>query len=200
MSHNIYMPVYDERVNKKAVQKYWDQTAAHDDWQEGCTGLCRDIRWIDHICANEEEAKEYIETHDKGGYDQLAVKFKSIPKEELKSSTLERLQKQIKSYEEKIVEYDKKHGVDTLKAEFITCPQCKSKLSKEWLVKRGHNHRCPICGQQDIRAAYIAETLEGYKAKIREWQKQVKAEEKKLAEKLDKKAKIKWLVKIEYHT
>lgn len=200
MSHNIHHSVYSEKVNKQQVQRYWDEYAAREDWQEGCCGLGSDIRWIDHICSNLEEAEEYIEKHDDGCYDQLAVKFKSVPKVELKSSTLERLQKQIKSYEDKIVEFDQKHSVATLKAEFITCPQCKSKLAKEWLVKRGHNHRCPICGQQDIRAEYIAETINGYKEKIREWQKQLKAEEKKLAEKLDKKATIKWLVKIEYHT
>lgn len=39
MGHQIYYQTYSEKVNKQQVQHYWDNYAAHEDWQEGCTGL-----------------------------------------------------------------------------------------------------------------------------------------------------------------
>lgn len=39
MGHNIHYATYRENVNKKIVQNEWDEYAAHEDWQEGCSGL-----------------------------------------------------------------------------------------------------------------------------------------------------------------
>lgn len=101
MSHEVRYGIYDENVDKGYVQSYWDEYVSHEDWQEGCTGLHKKIRWIDHICDTDEEATAYIEQHDSGWYDQLAVKFRdtsSIPKN---SATKEKLEKQIASYKSK---------------------------------------------------------------------------------------------------
>ena len=56
MSHNIRHTTYPEKVNKKAVQAEWDEYAAHEGWQEGCSGLCQPIRWIDYICEDLDAA------------------------------------------------------------------------------------------------------------------------------------------------
>ena len=50
MGHNIHYATYPENINKQVVQYEWDEYAAHEDWQEGCSGLPGKIRWIDHIC------------------------------------------------------------------------------------------------------------------------------------------------------
>ena len=76
MGHIINHAIYSKKVNKKAVQTEWDEIAARDDREEGCSGLPRSIRWIEHLCASEEEALSYIESHDSGWYDQLAVMFR----------------------------------------------------------------------------------------------------------------------------
>ena len=68
MGHNIHYATYPENVNKKIVQNEWDEYAAHEDWQEGCSGLPGKIRWLDHVCDTPEEAEEYISSHDKGNY------------------------------------------------------------------------------------------------------------------------------------
>ena len=47
MSHEVRYGIYDENVDKGYVQSYWDEYASHEDWQEGCTGLHKKIRWID---------------------------------------------------------------------------------------------------------------------------------------------------------
>lgn len=101
MGHNIHHSTYPENINKKLVQAEWDEYAAHEDWQEGCTGLARDIRWIDHVCDTLEEAETYIREHDSGWYDQLAVKFKDTDSIPTTSAKKETLLKQIQSYKDK---------------------------------------------------------------------------------------------------
>ena len=76
MAHNIRYLDYHCSVSKKAVQKSLDNYVAHEDYDEGAVGLPNPIRWIDHLCKNSDEAYEYIESHDRGWYDSLAVQYK----------------------------------------------------------------------------------------------------------------------------
>lgn len=203
MSHEVRYEIYDENVDKQWVQSYWDEYVSHEDWQEGCTGLHKKIRWIDHICDTDEEAAAYIEQHDSGWYDQLAVKFRdssSIPKN---SATKEKLEEQIASYKVKKEEYDKSHSIATQKAAFISCPYCKSKLAKDYLISNRTRPRleaCPVCNANDIRAEYIHRRLKAFQDRIDKWQTELNEENRRLAKKVASRAKVKWLVKIEYHT
>lgn len=202
MGHQIHYSSYPEKVNKKSVQRFWDDYAAHEDWQEGCIGLSRDIRWIDHVCESEEDAEAYISIHDRGGYDQLAVKYKDTSGIPTTSATKERLIRQIESYRAKYAEYDKAHSVTNQKAILITCPFCNSKLAKAYLGKargRVRANGCPVCEATDIRAEYVVKQLASFEEKIATWSTELKEEEKKLAKKVSNKAQIKWLVKVEYH-
>ena len=194
MSHNVHHSTYDENVNKRAVQDYWDDYAMHADWQEGCSGLLSAIRWIDHICDNYEDAERYIESHDDGNYDQLAVKYRVYPRIE-PSKTMISLQERLKKETVKKAEYEKEHSIASFKAEFVGCPNCGSKLKKELL--KGDS--CPLC-RTELRSKTTMETLARYEKNIKELVKQIKEEERKLQAKMVKKSKIKWLVKIEYHT
>ena len=194
MGHNINYLTYEKNVNKKEVQRYWDEYAAQEDREEGCSGLNSNIRWIDHICDNYEDAEEYIKSHDKGWYDQLAVKYREYPKIE-PSKTMLNLQDRLNREVEKKKTYAEQHSISTFKAEFIGCPQCGSKLKKDLLRK----NNCPLCGTE-LRSKTTIETLERYDKNINELNKLIKEEEKKLQAKMVKKSKIKWFVKIEYHT
>lgn len=80
MGHIVnYDTCEDNKTARAECEAYWNEVAEHDDWQEGCSGLCKPIRWIDHVCTDYEEADKYIKAHDNGGYDQLAVKFYKYP-------------------------------------------------------------------------------------------------------------------------
>ena len=57
-----------------------------------------------------------------------------------------------------------------------------------------------MCNANDIRAEYIINQLKVFQDRIDKWQKQLNEENRRLAKKVASKAKIKWLVKIEYHT
>ena len=76
MAHNVKHLDYHCSVSQKQVQKRLDQYVALADYEEGATGLGSPIRWINHLCKDREEALEYIESHDRGWYDQLAVQYK----------------------------------------------------------------------------------------------------------------------------
>lgn len=194
MGHELKYSSYPENVNKKSVQDHWDNYARHEGWQAGCSGLEGPIRWIDHICANKEEAEQYIEDHDDGWYSQLAVKYREYPRVE-PTKTLLNLEERLKAERNKLQTYSDAHAVSTFKAEFVGCPECGSKLKRELL--KGNS--CPLCNAE-LRGKTTIDTIERYKTNIRELRKEIKEENRKLEEKMVKKSVIKWFVKIEIHT
>lgn len=76
MGHQINYTTIPVDYDKSRIKTEMDERAWHDHWQESSEGLPSGIRWIDFVCDNKEQAREYIEKHDSGWYDQLAVKFK----------------------------------------------------------------------------------------------------------------------------
>lgn len=76
MAHNVKYLDYHCSVSQRQVQNKLDNYVACEDYQEGASGLPRPIRWIDRICKNRDEAMEYIQNHDSGWYDCLAVQYK----------------------------------------------------------------------------------------------------------------------------
>ena len=76
MSHNIRYFDLHCSASKRKFQKSIDNFVAHEDYYEGAAGLPSPIRWIDKVCNHQEEAYEYIQAHDRGWYDSLAVQYK----------------------------------------------------------------------------------------------------------------------------
>lgn len=191
--HNIVTSTYDEKVNRKDVQHEWDTYVAHEDWQEGASGLPCAIKWVeDKVFANREEAEEYIKTMDSRiSYNCMAVKFKTM-KPGVTSKTLESYKRAEVAQIEKIENYSKEHGVKTLKAEYIGCSGCGSKLNKAKLW----NNVCPLC-HTDLRSKTVLKAIEKYENNLQVLRDKIKNEEKRITE---KHYEIQWLVKIEYHT
>ena len=187
MGHNIEYYDYKENVDKKKVWAELNEYVEHCTWQEGGSGL-ESIRWNDHICASYEEAKEWIRQHDRGWYDQLAVKFYSPLFQ--KSAKTEELDKKIK---EAYDVYSKRNNIcypKTRTSEFIGCSKCKSRLASKYLS----GNFCPIC-RADLRPDT---TLKAITAAKNKWENAQKTKR----DYIDKHSKkeIFWLVKIEYHT
>ena len=80
MAHHVKHCSFHCSTSKKQIEKKLDHFVAMEDWEEGATGLPRPIRWIDHICKDRVEAEKYIESHDRGWYDCLAVQYKNSRK------------------------------------------------------------------------------------------------------------------------
>ena len=190
MSHNIMHEDYDLKVNKKSVQKSWDNYVAHADYGEGASGLPNPIRWIENgISESYGDAMERIEKLDNGWYDQIAVKYKDCkPCTTKKYQTLKtRLNDATISYNDKagIIHY----GPGRVSSEFIGCKHCGSKIATKYI----NSNACPVCGE-DLRPASTLQSIANAKKKVEELKKQLAEEEKKA------KYDVRWLVKIEYHT
>lgn len=192
MGHAINYLYFDGKTSKKQMEAEANERARCDgDYHHS---LDQPIRWYDNvICEDLERAMEFIKSHDKGWYDQLAVQYRVYPKAE-PSKTLLNLESRRKAEAEKYAAYAKAHSVSTFKAEFVGCPSCGSKLKR--ILLRGES--CPLC-RAELRSKTTVETLERYSKNILELDKQIKGEQRKLQEKIVKKSEVHWLVKIEYH-
>ena len=193
MGHEIQHRVYRENVDRKQVEADLNHYVKQACWREGGSGLDKPIRWYDNICANYDEALEFIRQQDRGWYDQLAVKFREYPVI-APSKTLLALQERLRKEMEKLTTYENAHCVQSFKVEYIGCPKCGSKLKRELLK----NNRCPLCGEE-LRGKTTIDTIKRYKSNIAEMQKKINEESKKQQGKELKKSTIKWLVKIEFH-
>lgn len=194
MGHNIDHWDRPESVNKKAFEADINDYVRQHTRGEGGHGLNSPIRWIDHVCDNREDAMEYIRSHDRGWYDQLAVKYLDYPELE-PTKTMLTLRERLRAEQEKRGAYAAAHAVSTFKAEYVGCPECGSKLKR--ILLRGNS--CPLC-HSEMRSKTTMDTLQRYDANCTELSKKIKEEERKMQEKARKKATIKWLIKTEYHT
>lgn len=188
--HNIEYYEYPENVNQKKVQMELDHHVAMEDYQEGCSGLNGDIRWLNRlgVAKDRDDAERLIKLNDRGWYDQLAVMFYHP----IRTQANQRLKTLDERENNARQAYNAKNGVwaESLKAEFVGCRHCGSKLKRELI----HTNICPVC-RKDLRPDT---TLAQVKAAELKWKK---AQAEHNSYRIDhSKKEVRWLVKIEYHT
>lgn len=194
MSHNIYYEVHDEKCDKRKVQAEWDATVRHEDYQEGSSGLHPPIRWIDKVLDSYDEALKFIEREDSGWYDSLAVKFRDYSA--LKpSKEVAALENRIKEANAKYRALDEKVHFADAKSAYISCRTCGSRIARQYITR----NYCPVCGH-DMRPESTLKRLESLENTIQKLKQQLADAKKEFQQKKMKKATIKWLVKVEYHT
>lgn len=187
--HGIDYLVYDSKESWEKIQAKARKTCASRSEYGHDSG---DIRKLSYVAKNYEEAEEYIKSQDRDWYDCLACQFYEYPN--LKSKTLETIDLKIKALNTKYYDMDRKIHYANVKASFVSCPYCNSKINKDFIKW----NNCPIC-RKDMRPKTTLDNLAKLKEKITELAKLRKNEERKLQDKNIKKATLKWLVKIEYH-
>lgn len=200
MSHNIEYRTYGEDVNKDKVKDELDIYVAHADYAEGCSGLYNPIRWLNNEPLNsQDEAEDFLLLNDKKNYDNLAVRYYEI-KSDVTSKKLEDLKSKYYDAARKRKELDNPLYIDSVKAAFISCKHCKSKLSRAAMLREKPfaTNNCPVCGE-DLRPATTIKALNSLGEKIKKLSKQMDEEREKLSKKPSNR-KIKWLLKFEYHT
>lgn len=192
MAHNIKYFEYNEDVDRKKVEAKLNNYVAHEDWEEGCSGLNSPIRWIEScgVLNNYDEALAYIKSHDKGWYDSLAVRYKAF--DGTKTSAQKKAEEKFDIAKKKYLDLSNKFHFENQKAAFIGCPHCGSKISRQHL----DDNCCPVC-DMDMRPKSTLDTLARYEANLGKAKSALLQEQKKT---LVKYSKTKWLVKIEYHT
>lgn len=148
------------------------------------------IRELPGICQNYEEAKRRIADADVNSfYGGFAVKYRDVFSTE-DSATAEDLQRRAREMRKKHAAYGAAHSILQRKADFIGCPKCGSKLRRERL----HAECCPLCGT-DLRSPGVIARLLDLAEKARKLDEKYAAEKQKSVAN----AKVRWLVKYEYH-
>ena len=189
MGHAInYFTVDKESDIMKVAENY----ARHNtDMEENPSGSYHGNMTVHKydVCESYEDAEDYIERHDRGFYDDHAVRFKD--KSGLKpTKQMENIKAKADKMTKERAEYYEAHSIKNRKSEFAGCKNCGSKIS----IKHLRGDRCPVCGT-DLRAEYIIERLKKYNKDITSLDDQYV----ELHKKQSGKCPIRWLVKVEVH-
>lgn len=188
--HNIEYFEYGGEISRENVQRILDKRVQRETYQEGGHGLDKPIRWLENepICLNYETAKNVIRQFDNGWYDQLAIRYYAPDSGFMTkkyTALCEKVEAAYKAYCDKNYIWAKR-----LKAEYVGCKTCGSKLKREYIT----TNKCPVC-RADLRPET---TLKAVEAAYERWKKA--QEEEKKYKNVHAKKKVMWLVKIEYHT
>ena len=185
--HNIEYYDYSTSTNKKEIYAELNERVERYTWGEGGNGI-DEIRWNDHVCDNYEQAQKWIEQHDKGWYDCLAVRFYSPVV--TKSEKIIELDRKIREAYDAYRKKDQELYIKKRTSEFIGCKKCGSRMNSQYLSR----NYCPVCGG-DLRSDTILKSIASAKNK---WENAKKNREDYVNK--HSKKEIRWLVKIEYHT
>ena len=213
MGHAINTQVYEESVNKAELQASWDYEARMEGYLEGSSGLPRAIRWVqDPILSSQKEAEEWIESHDRGHYDQLAVRFynKKGTKRPNKTKAHIKAEEKLKSLLAEKEDFERNPFAGRT-SKTVGCKKCGCSFNHKALID-AHKHQrfgksgnlanrlyCPVCFAFLISAT----DQKRYKRlieRIEEAEKALKEQDSNYKKKCESvNFEIQWLVKTEYH-
>lgn len=186
MGHVISHMSEQEKCNRALVMAAIMERAEKD----GDSGYYGPMHWHDEVppLKNYDEAEKWIQQHDKGWYDDHAVRYYDYSRLKDTKRITELRTKQHELWD-KQQKYEKEHSVKNLKAALITCPNCGSKLSRAHL--RGE--KCPLCGT-DLRSKTTLDTIANYEKRRTECGVNI------MKEQMKGKGEVRWLIKYEYHS
>lgn len=197
MGHEINYDIVNTK--KEILSKAHELAFYQVDRREDSTASYNDHHMTIHddiICSSYDKAIEKVDQLTRQSYDDHAVRFYDTSN--LKASAaMERIVERIKKQNEDLKNYDENNYICNRKSKFITCPNCESKLSNEFLKRRiafAKDNICPLC-RTDMRSKTIQNRIEKYHFDIEKLRKQYK----ELDEKRYLKAPIHWLLKVDIH-
>ena len=190
--HNIEHRTYPEYCDKNEVQIDLDEYVASQDRGEGCSGLSNDIRWLESagVIADRDTAYKYLESHDRGWYDNLAVRFYAQKGAKSTEKRTAELNKRVRDCADRYRKLSQEFWPHTVKSDFVGCKHCGSKIKRTYLS----TNFCPVC-QMDLRPETTLNRLSSLKKSYDKAAAALKEHQTKNGGSV-----IKWLVKFEYHT
>lgn len=191
MGHSVIYQTFPE--NTKPETMYAERAMYIEDNGERNRGILMSndsgFKLHNVICDSYDEAVEKIAEYDNGWYDDHGVKFYNLA-EVKPTKQMENLRARRRELLEKKQEYIGQNGIQKRTSDTIKCPKCGSRLA---LAYMNGNH-CPLC-ETDLRSNTVLNKIKWYDEKIKECDKKYAELEKKQKSK----AKIYWLVKLEFH-
>lgn len=192
MGHAIHYDTFRTKTSKKDIYSLVNKRAVEEG--DSHSGLYKDIRWYNQCLNSEEEAIEFIERHDKGWYDQLAVKFKH-QKNFKPSKALNQLKARLEKATRTYKETSSNPHFTNHKSNLIGCKSCGSKLATKHIR---YKNFCPVCSA-DLRPPSVLKAIQDLKEKKEALEAEVAKKEYDERMKSIDKAEEFWLVKTEFH-
>lgn len=195
MGHNIQHYDYPENVDQKKVFRDLANYVQHEAWQEG--GHLNEIRWLDaKPLPSRDDAEAFLDKHDKGWYDCLAVRYLEIDRRNPTRAYAELLERRRKAYG-RFATLNGELYISTISSGYVGCKNCGSKMNRAAMLKgRSAPNRCPVCGAE-LRPASKLERIENARKAVDEIDRKLAEEERRMAK---RNGAVRWLVKIEFHT
>lgn len=147
------------------------------------------------ICDSWDDAVKWIDDHDKGFYDDHAVRYR---KNTTATAAMRNKNEQINRIRESYNSFLESAKLKNRKSEYITCPECGSKINIPALVKYcGENmNSCPLCGTS-LWSKSTKERNHSFLQRIEKAEREYKELEAKNNKKSSK--ELGWCVKVEVH-
>lgn len=185
MGHQITKMSFDASTSKNEILNACREASRGTDHSQ-----VSEVRFIEDVILNgRDEAEKYIDEHDNGWYDNLAVRYRDPYATPFKR--LEHLRALLREAENKYRNLQTQPVQTTNKSKYIGCKKCGSKLASQYI----HGWTCPLC-HSDLRSETHQKKVESAKQRVSYLEELLSAEEKRLAAKSQH---LKWLVKIEFH-
>ena len=205
MGHYVTVRSYNydngSEKTKKLIEAELNEFATYNgDYH---SGLDKKIQWTSREFESFDDAQEWLENHE-GFYWQGAAKYKHYAS--ISNAKSERLQKKIDELNQKLAKtkadmmsYVEKNNVKNRKSVYVGCPNCGSKLHKDYIPIQMYSQNCPLC-HTDLFSETVKKRILSYKTQINDLEKQI-TETKKDKEKAKNSGKFTWMwaVKIEFH-
>lgn len=149
----------------------------------------------DVICDSWDDAVKWIDDHDKGFYDDHAVRYR---KNISPTVTMRKKKEMINRIRASYSDFLENAKLKNRKSEYITCPECGSKINIPALVKyRGEKmHSCPLCGIS-LWSKSTKERNQSFLQRIEKAEREYEELEAKNNKKSS--ADLGWCVKVEVH-
>lgn len=149
----------------------------------------------DVICDSWDDAVKWIKEHIKGSYDDHAVRYR---KNTSPTATMQEKKQMIKRIRMSYNDFLESAKLKNRKSEYITCPECGSKINIPALVKyRGEDmHSCPLCGTS-FWSKSTKERNRSFHQRIEKAEREYKELEARHNKKSSK--ELGWCVKVEVH-
>ena len=149
----------------------------------------------DVICDSWDDAVKWIDDHDKGFYDDHAVRYR---KNISPTVTMRKKKEMINRIRASYSDFLESAKLKNRKSEYVTCPECGSKINIPALVKyRGEKmHSCPLCGTS-LWSKSTMERNQSFNQRIEKAEREYEELEKNNNKKSS--ADLGWCVKDEVH-
>ena len=169
MGHQTYSIVVPIKTSEGKIRSEL-ASMGYNEWQgeRRCTidTIIGDmeVKFATFFCSSYEEARIVAQEDDSHYRGQF---IKAIPYCEVKSKKLDDFDRRIKETLEKRSAYVQAHRVGDFKAEFVSCPSCKSKIARFYFERNKNRSKdlCPVC-YADMASETTKKVLKGYDEKI----------------------------------